>query len=358
MKIFSSEKIVRENIRALRPYSSARNEFKGIANIYLDANENNFGSPVNWLQEDESILNFHRYPDPYQLKLKQKISQIKGVPIENVFIGNGSDEIIDLAFRIFCEPAKDNVIICPPTYGMYKVCANINEVEVKEVPLNAEFQPNVDAIFDAVDPRTKMLFLCSPNNPTGTDLQRHEMIRIIQEFPGIVIVDEAYINFSKQQSLIPELMKSGNLLIMQTLSKAWGLAGLRLGMAFGSVDVLDWFIKVKPPYNISEASQLLALEALGNIETVNKRIQSIVAQKEFLTVELQKLSAVKNIYSSGANFILVQTTDATSIYEHLLSKGIVVRNRTNEMNCENCLRISIGTPAENQMLLQAFKSYQ
>jgi histidinol-phosphate aminotransferase len=264
MEKFDIEKLVRENIKKLKPYSSARSEYRGNAEVFMDANENADGSPFEQI--------FNRYPDPLQWQLKQQLSKIKGVPPQNIFVGNGSDEVIDLAFRIFCEPKKDNAIICPPTYGMYKVCANINDVEVHEVLLTPDFQLNVEGILSAVNEHTKLLFICSPNNPTGNDLNRMDIELLLNNFPGIILIDEAYINFSMQKTFIRELTEYENLIVMQTLSKAWGLAGLRLGVAFASEVIIDLLNKVKPPYNINQSSQQLAIKALDNIQKVNETI--------------------------------------------------------------------------------------
>jgi histidinol-phosphate aminotransferase len=347
---FDLQKLVRENIKNLSPYSSARHEFTGKASVFLDANENAFGSPL-----DQS---FNRYPDPLQWQLKFQLTKIKGVPAENIFIGNGSDEVIDLAYRIFCDPQKDNVIICPPTYGMYQVSANINDVAIKKVNLTPDFQLNVQGILDATDSNTKLLFICSPNNPTGNNMNRADVEVLLNNFPGIIIIDEAYINYSKQKSFIQELTEYPNLIVMQTLSKAWGLAALRLGICFASLDIIDIFNKVKPPYNINEASQELALEALQNTELVNNWIKTVVHQKEILIDGLQQLPFVKTIYPTDANFLLVKLTDADALYNYLAAKEIVVRNRTKEVLCDNCLRITIGTPQENEKLLLILKKYQ
>ena len=348
--MFDLNTLIRKNIKNLQPYSSARHEFTGKASVFLDANENAFGSPL-----DQS---FNRYPDPLQWQLKFQLTKIKGVPAENIFIGNGSDEVIDLAYRIFCDPQKDNVIICPPTYGMYQVSANINDVAIRKVNLTPDFQLDVQGILDATDSNTKLLFICSPNNPTGNNMNRADVEVLLNNFPGIVIIDEAYINYSKQKSFIQELTEYPNLIVMQTLSKAWGLAALRLGICFASLDIIDIFNKVKPPYNINEASQELALEALQNTELVNNWIKTVVSQKDILIKGLQQLPFVKTIYPTDANFLLVKVTDADAVYNYLAAKEIVVRNRTKEVLCDNCLRITIGTPQENEKLLSILKKYQ
>jgi len=347
---FDVQQLVRENIKTLKPYSSARHEFTGKASVFLDANENAFGSPF--------AENYNRYPDPLQWQLKFQLARIKGVPAENIFIGNGSDEVIDLAYRIFCEPKIDNVIICPPTYGMYQVSAAINDVAVKKVSLTSNFQLDVEGILNATDKHTKLLFICSPNNPTGNNMNRNDVEVLLNNFPGIIIIDEAYINFSRQKPFIQELTEYPNLLVMQTLSKAWGLAALRLGLCFASMDIIDVFNKVKPPYNINEASQQIALEALAQTTQVNEWIKVVVQQAEMLSAALKNFSFVKKVYPTDANFILVKVTDADALYQYLADNEIVVRNRSKEVLCENCLRITIGTPEENSHLLNTLKKYQ
>jgi histidinol-phosphate aminotransferase len=343
-------KLQRENIKNLRPYSTARDEYKGQAQVFLDANENSFGSPLE--------KNYNRYPDPLQLDLKEAISKIKGLPIENTFLGNGSDEAIDLLFRAFCEPGRDNVIILPPTYGMYEVSANINNVEVRKVNLLPSFQLDLEGIAEAIDSNTKIIFICSPNNPTGNSIIRTDIETVLANFEGLVVIDEAYINFSKQRSFIPELTEYGNLVILQTFSKAWGLAALRLGMAFAARPVIDILNKVKPPYNINQATQDLALKALEQVEQVNEWIKITVAERDILQKELQNLDLVKKVYPSDANFILVEVTDASAIYKFLVEQGIIIRDRSKVTLCEGCLRITIGTSSENEMLINALKSFQ
>lgn len=350
MEKFNLESLVRANIKRLKPYSSARSEFRGNAEVFIDANENGYGSP---LEE-----NFNRYPDPLQWKLKLELSKIKGVPPQNIFIGNGSDEVIDLAFRIFCEPKVDNVITCPPTYGMYKVCADINDVEVREVLLTADFQLNVEGILSVIDENTKLLFICSPNNPTGNNFQRIDIETLLNNFPGMVIIDEAYINFSRQKPFLQELTEYENLIVMQTLSKAWGLAALRLGLGFASEKMIDLFNKVKPPYNINLSSQQLGLKALSNINEVNQNIKNIVAHRSWMEEQLKRFNFIRQIYPSDANFILVKVDDADKLYQYLLLNRIIVRNRTHEPLCENCIRITIGTETENLSLINALKNYE
>lgn len=348
--MFKLDNILRKNIKELVPYSSARDEFKGEASIFLDANENSFGSPL-----DHS---YNRYPDPLQLKVKKRLSEIKGVPVKNIFLGNGSDEAIDILFRAFCNPGVDNVITLPPTYGMYEVSANINDVEVRKIPLKADYQLNMEAIAEAIDDHTKIIFICSPNNPTGNSIDRQDIETIIANFNGLVVIDEAYINYSRQKTFIQELTEYSNLVVLQTLSKAWGLAGLRIGMAFGSEEIIEIFNKVKPPYNINEASQELAFEALKHVDQVNNWIKETVAERNKLIDNLSQYSLVKKIYPSDANFILVKTTNPKGIYSHLVSLGIIVRDRSKVELCDGCLRITIGTPKENIELLNALKSFQ
>ena len=347
---FNLNSLVRENIKKMTPYSSARHEFSGSASIFLDANENSFGSPLP--------DSFNRYPDPLQLSVKEKLSKIKGVPEENIFLGNGSDEAIDLLYRIFCEPGRDNAMIFPPTYGMYEVCAEMNDVRVKKVTLTKDFQLDIAAIETAIDPFTKLIFICSPNNPTGNSINRGDVEIILNNFEGLVIIDEAYINYSRQKSFIPELTEYPNLIVMQTLSKAWGLAGLRLGMAFASQPIIDLMNKVKYPYNINTATQLLALEALDNIEWVNEHIATTVTERERLKNELLNLAATELVYPSDANFLLVKVKEARRIYDQLRDKGIIVRDRSKVVLCDDSLRITIGTPEENRLLIRELSKYK
>lgn len=341
------EELVRPNILKLKPYSSARDEFKGEASVFLDANENAFGSPYS--------QNYNRYPDPLQMNLKQKIASIKGVPPQHIFLGNGSDEGIDVLFRIFCEPNQDQVIICPPTYGMYKVSAEINAVETIEIPLTSQFQLNVADILKAISTQTKMLFICSPNNPTGNTMHFDDVEFLLNNFPGVVVIDEAYINYSKSRSLISLLTEYDNLVILQTLSKAWGLAGIRLGMAFSNSLIIDLMNKVKPPYNINDSTAQIAEEALNNISVVNEQIKLTVKERDKLVQALYDNKLSDQVYPSDANFILAKFNDANEIYQKLLNEGIVVRNRSSIKLCENCLRITIGTAEENDQLIQALK---
>lgn len=348
--MFSINNIIRENIKNLTPYSSARDEFKGEASIYLDANENAYGSPLE--------QQFNRYPDPLQYKVKKRLSDIKGVPPRNIFLGNGSDEAIDILFRSFCNPGVDNVILVPPTYGMYQVSANINDVHVKNVWLTEDYQLNMEGIAEAIDKHTKMIFICSPNNPTGNSINRDDIETLLANFNGLVVVDEAYINFSRQKTFIQELTEYANLVVLQTLSKAWGLAGLRIGMAFASEEIIEVMNKVKPPYNINESSQELALKALQNVEQVNGWIKETLAQRDKLVLKLKNFDFVLDIYPSDANFILVKTTDPKAIYNFLVDKGIIVRDRSKVDLCEGSLRITVGTPAENDILLNTLQEYK
>ncbi len=345
---FNLDSLVRDNIKKMRAYSSARHEFTGNASIFLDANENAFGSPLP--------DNFNRYPDPLQMHVKEKLSKIKGVPPQNIFMGNGSDEAIDLLYRIFCEPGRDNVIIFPPTYGMYEVCAEMNDIKIKKVNLTKNYQLDIDAIEKEIDQFTKLIFICSPNNPTGNSINRNDIEIILNNFDGVVVIDEAYINYAKQKTFIAELTEYPNLVVMQTLSKAWGLAGLRLGMAFASQPIIDLMNKVKYPYNINTATQLLALEALDNVEWVNEHIATTVVERERLKNELLSLSFTQEVYPSDANFILAKMKDARKIYEQLCHKGIIVRDRSKIVLCEDSLRITIGTPDENKQLLEALNN--
>lgn len=341
--------LVRENIKQLKPYASARHEYEGKASVFLDANENPFGS---MLPQD-----YNRYPDPLQWQLKFQLARVKGVPAENIFIGNGSDEIIDLAYRIFCNPGQDNVVICPPTYGMYEVLANINDVAIKKVVMTPAFQLDVDGILASVDEHTKLLFICSPNNPTGNNINRADIEFLLNNFDGIIIIDEAYINYSNQKTFIPELTEYSNLIVMQTLSKAWGLAALRVGLGYASLDIIDLFNKVKPPYNINQASQELALQALSETNQVNEWIRIIVDEKEQVSRQLIRFPFVKKLYPSDANFVLVQVSKPDELWHYLTKNEVIVRNRSKEILCEGCLRITIGTPGENQHLVNLLNNY-
>ncbi len=347
--MFQLENLLRENIRSLVPYASARDDFKGSARIYLDANENSIGSPLTkW---------YNRYPDPHQWKLKQALSKIKGIPPEHIFLGNGSDECIDLLYRAFCNPGVDNVIINPPTYGMYEVSAAINQVEVRRARLLDDFQLDLVHLEQLADQHTKIIWICSPNNPTGNSMQRQDIEIILNNFHGLVVIDEAYINFARQRSFIRELTEYPNLVVLQTLSKAWGLAGLRLGMAFASLAIIDVYNRIKPPYNIGQATQELALKALQGTDQVNDMIRAIVTLRGQLEEELSRLNLVERVYPSDANFLLVKVNHPKEVYQYLLDHGIVVRDRSSVILCEGCLRITVGTEAENKELVQVLGNY-
>jgi histidinol-phosphate aminotransferase len=347
--VFDLDKLVRPNVKVLTPYSSARDEFKGEASVFLDANENSLGSPlVKW---------YNRYPDPLQWKVKEKLAVIKSIKPEQIFLGNGSDECIDLLYRAFCNPGKDNIIICPPTYGMYEVSANINDVEIRKAPLLEDYQLNLAHIEQLVDENTKIIWLCSPNNPSGNSLNLHDMEMVLNNFDGLVVVDEAYINFARQASALQWLPDYPNLVVMQTLSKAWGLAGLRLGMMFASEEIIRIVNRIKPPYNIGQHTQELVAQALEEVGQVNDMIRALVDMREALAEVLEQMLIVKKVYPSDANFLLVQMEDALSVYDYLLTKGIVVRDRSKVLLCDDCLRITIGTEAENTKLVDALAEY-
>ena len=344
---FDLNSLLRPHITKLQPYTSARDEYTGKEGVFLDANENPFGSIT--------AQDFNRYPDPYQTGLKLEISKIKGVKPSGIFLGNGSDEAIDLLYRAFCNPGKDNVILLPPTYGMYEVSANINDVEIRKVALTPDFQLQPDKILAAADTNSKILFVCSPNNPSANKAKREDILYLLAKFHGIVVVDEAYIDFSDEPSFTTELDRFPNLLVMQTFSKAWGLAALRLGMAFASEELIRILNKIKPPYNISGLTQETVLEAISNTEKVNLMIQDILGEREFLKKELAKLSFVQKIHPSHANFLLVQIPYANQVYEDLIAEKVIVRNRAKVLLCEDCLRITVGTRIENEALLKALK---
>jgi histidinol-phosphate aminotransferase len=347
---FDLDRLIRNNIKKLKPYSSARSEYSGQASVFLDANENSFGSPLTkW---------YNRYPDPLQWDVKRKLSTIKNVPAENILLGNGSDECIDLLIRTFCDPGLDNIIICPPTYGMYEVYANINQVAINEVPLLSNFQLNLEGLETIIDAQTKLIFLCSPNNPTGNSLHREDIEIVLNNFDGIVVVDEAYINYSRQRSFLTELIEYPNLVVMQTFSKAWGLAALRLGMAFASENIIQVLNKIKPPYNINAATQELALKALDHLDDVNAMIRETIQEREALMKELDNIQRIQKVFPSDANFLLVKMEGATAVYDYLKNQGIIVRNRSNIVLCEDSLRITVGTPQQNQTLIEALKNYK
>ncbi|MBI1769087.1 MAG: histidinol-phosphate transaminase [Bacteroidetes bacterium] len=335
---FDLTKLIRPNIKELNPYSSARDEFEGEASVFLDANENPYSDLYN------------RYPDPHQRKLKEKIASLKRVNEERIFIGNGSDEVIDLLFRAFCEPAVDEVLIPQPTYGMYSVSAAINNVSVRKVTLNSSFDIDLEATLKAITSKTKLIFLCSPNNPSGNLLSPDKIISLLKKFNGLVLVDEAYIDFTSSESFISKLTEFKNLVVLQTLSKAWGLASLRLGMCFASMEIISVLNKIKPPYNISGTTQAIALERLDHVETKNKQVNEILEQRRLLAKDLSNVKIVEHVYPSDANFILTRVTAAKQVYQKLIVKGIVVRDRSNVLLCNDCLRITVGTPNENKIL--------
>lgn len=348
--MFDPNRLARENIRRVTPYSSARSEFVGSAEVYLDANENAFGSPIG--------VQLNRYPDPIQSALKKEIAVLTGVRSEQIFVGNGSDEAIDLLFRIFCEPRRDAAAICPPTYGMYKVAADINDVEIVEIPLLEDFQLNVPKIVRGFAERTKLLFICSPNNPTGNTMIRKDILEIAKSFAGIVVVDEAYIHFSNERSLIDEIGRFPNIVVLQTFSKAWGLAGARVGLAFASERIIALFNLVKPPYNVSDLSQKAVLEAIQYKSKIDRWVGKTKQERLRLHDSLTRLEMVERVYSSEANFLLVKVSEPAAVYHFLLEEKIVVRDRSNVLLCEGCLRITVGTPEENNRLITSLAKYE
>ena len=341
------KQLTRPNIWSLAPYSSARNEYSGhAAHVFLDANENPYNNPLN------------RYPDPLQVELKEQIARVKGVPSEQIFLGNGSDEAIDIAYRCFTQPGIDNVVAIEPTYGMYRVCADINDVEYRPVLLNDQYQFTAQQLLDACDEHTKLIWLCSPNNPTGNSLCREEIVKVLQAFQGIVIVDEAYSDFSQQRPFRLDIAKYPNIIVLNTLSKAWGCAAIRLGMAFASADIISIFNKVKYPYNINQLTQTKALEALRDPFEVDKWVKLLIQERSRMINSIMQLSLCQKVFPTDANFFLVRVTDAQRIYDYLVERGIIVRNRTNVTLCRDCLRITIGTKNENSQLLAALRQYQ
>lgn len=340
---FNIDNLLRDNIRALKPYSSARDEFSGEADVFLDANENPYNSPWN------------RYPDPRQKKLKKRIGEIKKIPAANVFLGSGSDEPIDLLIRAFCEPGKDNIVSISPTYGMYRVAADVNDIKVIEVPLTEDFDLRADDILKAVNQSTKLIFLCSPNNPSGNALDQEEMIKIINGLNGVVVVDEAYIDFCPEKSFLTSLKQYPNLVILQTFSKAWGMAGLRLGMAFADENIIDVLSRIKYPYNLSVLTQQKALELLDFEEKKSEWVKVLLDERGKLIQDLGQFPFVIKIYPSDANFLLVKTYDPKGIYEYLTEEKIIVRDRSGIRLCDGCLRISVGSPVENEILINALK---
>nr|WP_315141786.1 histidinol-phosphate transaminase [uncultured Flavobacterium sp.] len=344
---FDINTLVRENVKSMKPYSSARDEFEDFDTadiIFLDANENPFENGVN------------RYPDPQQSSVKVVLAKQKKVKTNQILLGNGSDEVLDLLFRAFCEPKVDNVITLPPTYGMYGVLANINAVENKEILLSTDFQPQIEKIMEAVDENTKIIFLCSPNNPTGNSFSDENVTYLLKNFNGLVVIDEAYIDFSEKESWVNKLDEYPNLIITQTLSKAYGLAGIRLGICYASAEVISVLNKIKPPYNVNELTQQRAIFRLGNEAKINSEIESIIAQRTDLLKVLLNVKFVEKIYPTEANFILIKVDDANKRYDELIAKGIVIRNRTTQPLCENTLRLTIGTEVENKKLIEALSS--
>jgi histidinol-phosphate aminotransferase len=343
---FNLNNLIRDNIKNLKPYSSARDEYKEASGgmVFLDANENPFQNGVN------------RYPDPQQNKVKTQLSKLNCISSKNILLGNGSDEVLDLIFRAFCEPNQDAIITLPPTYGMYSVLANINAVENIEIELQSDFQPKVDAILNAQNEQTKLLFLCSPNNPTANSFKADTIEKLISNFNGVVVIDEAYIDFSKEESWISRLHKFPNLIVTQTMSKAYGMAGIRLGVCYASLDVISILNRIKPPYNVNELTQLRALKRLSQSVDISEEIQKILEQRAWIISELKAIPCVENVYPSDANFILVKVDNANSRYLELINKGIVVRNRTTQPLCENCLRFTVGSQVENIKLITALKT--
>lgn len=342
------QKLIRPTVQALKPYSSARDEYQGNSDamVFLDANENPFENGVN------------RYPDPQQRTVKSLLSEIKDIPQQNILLGNGSDEVLDLIFRAFCEPNQDNVITLPPTYGMYSVLANINAIAIKSVQLDDNFQPKVDEILEIADSNSKLLFLCSPNNPTGNSFEAKSIEKLIKAFKGIVVIDEAYIDFSNDESWASKLSDFSNLIVTQTLSKAYGMAGIRLGICFASKEIISVLNRIKPPYNVNELTQQKAISQLENYELTQQQVKAILKERDVLVRKLSEITFVSKIYPTDANFVLAKVDDATKRYNQLIEKGIVIRNRTNQPGCENCLRFTIGTKKENEVLIKALKALE
>ena len=342
------EKLARRNIIDLQPYATARDDYSGAIGIFLDANENSLGSVTP--------QKFNRYPDPHQKRLKQKIAALKNVNPEQVFLGNGSDEVIDLLIRVFCQPGTEKIMILPPTYGMYAVSAASNDVGVVSVALTPNFQINLPQIFEQIA-GVKLIFLCSPNNPTGNCLNPADVVSLLEKFKGIVVIDEAYIDFAPQKSFLPRLKEFNNLLIMQTFSKAWGLANLRLGMAFADPQIIDWLSRLKYPYNVNGLTQELALTALERSAEKDRMVAELRTERERLAGSLEELPIVKKVYPSDANFLLVKFRDARSVFQYLINQKIIVRDRSQALHCENCLRITVGTPNENDILIAKLKDF-
>lgn len=344
IKNFDLNAWTRASVRAMQPYSSARDEFHGEASVFLDANENPYNVPYN------------RYPDPMQWTLKEKIAEIKSVPKESILLGNGSDEPIDLLIRVFCEPGKDSILIIDPSYGMYQVAAEMNNVACKKVKLTDDFQIDMPALFNEVDETVKLIYLCSPNNPTGNNLNREDIYKVLDMFQGIVVVDEAYIDFTEAPSYSKDLDRYPNLVVLQTLSKAWGVAGIRLGMAFSSPEIISVLNKMKYPYNVNQLTQEKALEILNRPEVMQNQLKLILSERDRMQKELTFIPLIKKVYPTDANFILVKVDDANQVYQILVNQGIIVRNRNKVTLCAGCLRLTIGTKDENTALLNALKS--
>ncbi|WP_075590294.1 histidinol-phosphate transaminase [Labilibacter marinus] len=341
----SLDQLIRPNIKSLKPYSSARDEYSGEEAIFLDANENPFNEPYN------------RYPDPYQRKLKTKIAEIKSISEKSIFLGNGSDEAIDLAFRAFCEPGVDNIVSIDPTYGMYQVAADINNIEVRKVKLTPDFELDTTKLLSVADENSKLLFICSPNNPTGNSFKKEDIITLIEKFEGLVVLDEAYIDFAPEKSFLPDLNKYPNLIILQTLSKAWGMAGIRLGMAFTSPEIITIFNHIKYPYNINILTQQKALELLEKEDEKNGWVEELLKQKAAMTIQIKGYSFVEKIYPSDANYLLVKTNAPKEIYNFLVEQGVIIRDRSTVSLCEGCLRLTIGSKKENKALYEGLDKY-
>jgi histidinol-phosphate aminotransferase len=346
---FDLNALVRKNVLELEEYRSTRADLGDGIRVLLDANENPFGSPyTKW---------YNRYPDPYHSALRNKISSIKNIPADNIMVGNGSDECIDLLLRVFCQPSKDNIVIFSPSFEMYKLYARLNDVEVREVPLSEDFQLMPEALEKAVDENTKIIFVCSPNSPSGNNIDREMIESLIVNFTGIVVVDEAYINFSRNRSFVPEIKDNPNLVVLQTFSKAWGLAGLRVGMAMASVEITRLLNKIRPPFNVNTISQEIVVTAIDALQDVNAMIMETIEQRQWLSDQLEQVPVVEKVYPSDANFLLVRFNDANAIYEYLKQNGILVSNKSKTKGCEGCLRIAVGTERENKLLTEALKAF-
>ncbi len=347
--MFDLNRLLRPHLQGLVPYSSARDEYTGHEGVFLDANENALGSATTDL--------FNRYPDPYQRQVKQQLGAIKGIDPAHIIMGNGSDEVIDLLFRAFCRPGIDSVLTMPPTYGMYQVSADINNVAVKAVPLTANYHINTPAVLEALTPEVKLVFVCCPNNPTGNTLNHNDIMAIVNGFDGLVVIDEAYIDFSAHASFVQQVPQHPNLVVMQTFSKAWGMAALRLGMGYASAEIVQVLNKIKPPYNINGLTQQMALEALAQVSKKTDMVRQIVALRHDMAQQLAALPMVTSVHPSDTNFLLVQVGDAQGLYDYLVEQRIIVRNRSRVTLCDGCLRITVGTPEENQILLNSLTAF-